>query len=110
MELLKNRNWVEALEVFENNAASHGEVSRETFYRLMCAANTRRQGERTLRIAAAMRLAAKVAPDRFAYNQMLKALSICGRPREARELLTEMSASNVPLDAWSYTTCIAAHR
>jgi hypothetical protein len=57
------------IQVFENNTAVHGEVTRETFYRLMCAANKLRQGERTLRIAAAMRLA-KVAPDRFAYNQV----------------------------------------
>jgi len=40
--------------------------------------------------------------------QILKGMSLCGQPQEARELLQEMRQTGITLDVWSYTTGVAA--
>ena len=83
-------------------------VHTQVYYRLMRASNHLRQGDTTLELARTMTTCAGHKPDRYIYNQMLKALALGGRGAQARALLAEMAAAGVALDAWSYTTCVSA--
>lgn len=108
MRLLNQRRYELALALFQKNPAAHALLSAETYYRLLRGANELRQGEETMKVADAMLDVANVEPNRYVFNQVLKGMSMCGRPGEARALLRQMHAKGMGLDAWSFTTCIAA--
>jgi hypothetical protein len=109
MRLMNAKHYEAAISVFEDNPAVHAQLSAETYYCLLRGANRTRQGEKTLKIAEAMRVTANHVPDRYAFNQILKGMSLCGRSRDARALLTQIQQLGITLDAWAYTTVIAAH-
>ena len=109
LRLLQHQRHDQAIAAFEQHHAMHAQLSSVTYYRLMRATNDRKLGEKTLKIAEAMQGAARHKPDRYALNQILKGMSLCGRARDAGRLLLSMPQRGIEPDVWSYTTCIAAH-
>jgi len=70
LKLLNQKRYEQAVSAFEQNPAEHGQLSAETYYRLMRGSNETRQGAKTLKIAHAMRANAGHLPDRYAFNQV----------------------------------------